>query len=160
VYFGTTSPAPFHHDNGTDKSWDPGTLEGRQTYYWRIVAKDANGSRSSGERKFTTVCVDDNGASLVAPCSPSPANGKDKVNTKTSLSWQCGGTDCDQEVTFTVYLGTSSDLGPDDVIGTTTAHTFKPPHELNGDTKYYWKVVAHAGITNRPSPAWSFKTRD
>jgi hypothetical protein len=158
VYFGTASPAPFDHNNGTEKSWDPGTLEGRQTYYWRIVAKDDNGTRSSGERKFTTVCVDDNGASLTAPCHPSPSNGKEKVNTTVSASWECGTTDCTEDVTFTVYLGRSTDLGDSEVVGTTTAHTLKFP-TLRGGTNYYWKVVAHAGITSRSSPVWSFKTK-
>jgi hypothetical protein len=159
VYFGTATPAPLHHNNGTSKSWDPGTLEGRETYYWRIVAKDANGTSSSGERHFTTQCADDDGASLTAPCTPSPPNNKDKVNPKVTLTWACGATDCDQEVTFTVYLGTSSTLDDGDIVATTTAHTYKPSG-LRGDTNYYWKIAAHAGATTRPGPLWHFKTRD
>ncbi|HKW13549.1 MAG TPA: hypothetical protein VJS69_03600 [Candidatus Krumholzibacteria bacterium] len=159
VYFGTSSPARFDHNNGSDKSWNPGTLAGRQTYYWRVVAKDANGSRSSAERKFTTAC-DDNGASLDAPCTPSPSNGQQKADPKTALSWECGTTDCDDPLTFTIYLGKSATLDDGDIVGTTSARSYKPgPGMLKGKTTYYWKVVAHAGITDRPSPVWSFKTR-
>ena len=159
VYFGTSSPPPLHHNNGTSKSWDPGTLDNRETYYWRIVARDANGTASSGERHFTTQCAEDFGASLTAPCDPSPANGKEKVNPKATLAWGCGVTDCDSDVTFTVYLGTSSSLDEGDIKTTTSARSYKPP-ELRDDTTYFWKVVAHAGNTNRPSPVWHFKTRD
>jgi hypothetical protein len=159
VYFGTSSPAPLELNNGTSKSWDPGTLEGRKTYYWRIVAKDANGTSSSGEQHFTTQCIDDNGASLTAPCNPSPPDGKDNFNPKGTFTWGCGVTDCDREVTFTFYLGTSSGLDESDNVTTTTAHSYKPS-ELRKNTTYYWKVVAHAGITNRPGPVWHFKTKD
>lgn len=159
VYFGTSSPPPFHHNNGSDKSWDPGTLDGSQTYYWKIVAKDANGTQASAERKFTTACDDTDGTSLTAPCTPEPPNGKQKVNPKTSLTWGCGAVDCNLDVKFTVYLGRSSDLGEDDIVTTTSSHSIKPS-ELKGNTTYYWKVVAEAGTTTRSSPLWSFKTRD
>jgi hypothetical protein len=158
VYFGTSSPPPLHHDNGASRQWDPGTLGDQQTYYWKIVAKDANGTQSSGELSFTTVCTDDSGASLTTPCTPSPFDGKDRVNTNATLTWGCGITDCEQEVRFTVYLGTSPDLGESDIVTTTASHSFKPSG-LRSATTYYWKVIAHAGITNRPGPVWSFKTR-
>lgn len=158
VYFGTSSPAPLEHNNGTSKSWDPGPLEGGQTYYWRIVATDAIGTSSSPEQHFTTQCIDDNGASLTAPCTPAPPDGKDKVNPKGTLTWGCGEADCDQEVTFTVYLGRSSILDDGDIVATTTARSHKPTG-LRAGTTYYWKVVAHAGTTNRPGPVWHFKTK-
>lgn len=158
VYFGTASPPPFSHNNGGGKQWDPGVLENNETYYWKIVAKDDNGSVSSGERRFTTQCAEDFGTSLTAPCDPSPPSGKDKVDRKVTLKWGCGVTDCSGDVTFTVYLGTSSSLDEGDIKATTTARSYKP-EELRGDTTYYWKVVAHAGITNRPGPVWHFKTK-
>jgi hypothetical protein len=37
VYFGTSSPPPLDHNNGSVKSFDPGLLEFSTTYYWRIV---------------------------------------------------------------------------------------------------------------------------
>jgi len=159
VYFGTASPPPYDHNNGTSKRWDPGTLQDRQTYYWKIVAKDDKGTRSSAVLTFTTVCHDDNGASLTTPCTPSPPDGKENFNPKGSISWGCGVTTCDEHVTYTFYLGTSSDLGADDIVTTTTSRTVKPP-SLRGGTTYYWKVVAHAGSTDRPGPVWRFKTKD
>src|SRR5262249_43981751 len=55
VYFGTTTPPPFDHNNGADKTWSP-TLQYDTQYYWRIVAKDNNGAKSSETRSFTTPC--------------------------------------------------------------------------------------------------------
>jgi hypothetical protein len=54
VYFGTTSPPPFHHDNGSVKTWDPGPLSHATTYYWRVIARDANGSTPGAFWSFTT----------------------------------------------------------------------------------------------------------
>jgi hypothetical protein len=158
VYFGTSSPPPLAHNNGTNKSWDPGTLSQRQKYYWKIVAKDDKGTQSSGVMSFTTRCSDTTGASLSSPCDPSPPNGKDKVNPGTSISWGCGVTDCGEDVTYTFYLGKSPDLGSDDILTTTTSRSVKPSG-LSGSTTYYWKVVAHAGSSDRSSPVWHFKTR-
>ena len=49
LYFGTNSPPPLHHDNGSAQSWDPGVLASATTYFWRIVAKDASGSVTGPE---------------------------------------------------------------------------------------------------------------
>jgi hypothetical protein len=74
VYFGTTSPPPLDHNNAAARTWDPGTLQHETTYYWRIVAKDGNGSTSSAEWSFTTEA-----APCVMPPSAvaltAPANG-------------------------------------------------------------------------------------
>ena len=160
VYFGTSSPPPLHHDNGTSKSWDPGALEQETTYYWRIVAKDANGTRSSSERTFRTRACD---ISLTAPCNPAPRDDKDDVNPKMgSLSWQCGivtAAECDVDVTYVVYLGRTADLTESHRFGTTTSQSIKLSGTLQGNTTYYWKVVARADDVSRSSPVWTFETR-
>lgn len=160
VYFGTSSTPPFHHNNGTAKQWDPGTLDDGQTYYWKIVAKDANGATSSTVHDFRTLFCADN---FTAPCSPSPADGKDNVVLKPNLSWGCGASTvegCDGAgISYVVYLGTSSALDESDRLGTTTSKTFKV-NGLKGDTTYYWKVVATNGETSKSSPVWEFHTRN
>jgi len=156
VYFGTSYPPPFRHNNGDDKRWDPGTLDENRTYYWRIVAKDANGSRSGGERRFTTGC---GGEDLSAPCKPKPENGKNDVDPKANLEWECGESECsDEDVTYVVYLGVSSSLDEGDQLGTTTERKWDLP-TLDREKTYYWKVVASIGGSSKASPVWSFGTR-
>jgi hypothetical protein len=155
VYFGTTSPPPLDHNNGTAKEWDPGTLEPGVGYYWRIVARDANGSQSSPEISFRVGCEE----APDAPCTPSPPDGKDRVNEKATLSWQCGTSNCGLSVTYDVYLGTTPDLGAEQKVASTTVRSWK----LEGaakHTKYYWKVVARNETGSASSPVWSFTTRD
>ena len=155
VYFGTRSPPPLDHNNGTSKTWDPGTFASGVAYYWRIVANDANGSRSSEERSFRLMCetVPD------APCGPSPQNGKSKVNENSSLTWQCGESNCGLSITYDVYLGTTSSLGVAQKVGTTTSRSW-PLSGVAGNTKYYWKVAARDENGSKTSPVWNFTTRE
>ena len=158
IYFGTSSTPPFRENAGTAKSWDPGTLQDGTTYYWRVVAKDANDSVSSSVRSFRTRACDDD---FSAPCSPSPTDGKDNVNPKIgSLSWECGNAtgECDLDITYAVYLGRSASLDESDRVGTTSGSSIKPPR-LAGRTTYYWKVVARTDSSAKSSPVWSFTTR-
>ena len=159
VYFGTSSTPPFRENAGTAKSWDPGTLSAGTTYYWRVVAKDANGSVSSTVRSFRTRACDDD---FTAPCSPAPSDEKDNVNPKIgSLSWQCGtatSDECDVDITYVVYLGRTEDLSEVHRIGTASSSSIKPP-PLQGKTTYYWKVVARTDDESKSSPVWSFTTR-
>jgi hypothetical protein len=47
-HFGTTSPPPFvGTSQDEEKSFEPGTLQYATKYYWRVVAKDANGDTES-----------------------------------------------------------------------------------------------------------------
>jgi hypothetical protein len=56
VYFGDSSPPPLVGDDQVGTSYDPGTLEGGTTYYWKIVARDDHGATAEGpEWDFTTV---------------------------------------------------------------------------------------------------------
>jgi len=48
VYFGTTNPPPLVENNHTTNSYDPGTLEYEQTYYWKIVAWDDHDASAEG----------------------------------------------------------------------------------------------------------------
>ncbi len=43
VYFGTTSPPPFIH-NQTSTTFDPGTMASYTTYYWRIDEVNPGGT--------------------------------------------------------------------------------------------------------------------
>jgi hypothetical protein len=55
VYFGDSSPPPLVVSGQGGTSYDPGTLEGSTTYYWKIVARDNHGATAeSAEWDFTT----------------------------------------------------------------------------------------------------------
>ena len=54
VYFGTTSPGTFQ-GNQTGTTFDTGTMANNTTYYWRIDAKNAQGTTTGVVWSFTTV---------------------------------------------------------------------------------------------------------
>jgi len=55
VYLGDSSPPPLVVSNHGGPSYDPGTLEGGTTYYWKTVARDNHGATAEGpEWDFTT----------------------------------------------------------------------------------------------------------
>lgn len=157
VYFGTSSPPPFHHDNGDSKSWDPGTLELGKTYYWKIVARDDNGSVSSPTWSFTTVltCI----TPPTEACSPTPADYADDVDDDTDLSWGCGDSQCQGTVTYDVYFGRDPSPDNGEFLGSTTNRHWSLPR-LNDDTTYYWKVVTRDARGSTTSRVWRFQTAE
>src|SRR5262249_43011716 len=119
VYFGTTTPPPFHH-NTTSKYWDPGVLQKGQTYYWKIVAKDAHGSNASSVRSFTT------SSCQLLPLDVqllTPLDGAVNVPTTQSITWAGGGSQCGLAGSFDVYFGTTT-MPP--LVGNTTLKYWAP----------------------------------
>jgi len=157
VYFGTTSTPVLAESNVSAKTWDPGTLTKGATYYWKIVAKDDNGTTSSAVWRFQTElppCLDP----PLAACNPSPANNATNRNRDSNLSWGCGTTQCGKTVTYDVYFGKSAALTEADKVGSTASKSWALPH-LEGLTKYYWKVIARDANGPTSSPVWSFTTK-
>jgi hypothetical protein len=90
------------------------------------------------------------------PSSPSPANHAAGVSLDADLSWTGGDPDAGDTVTYDVYFGTGSSLPK--VSGDQSACSYDPG-TLNGNTKYYWKIVArdnHQAYTI--GPLWDFTT--
>jgi len=55
VYLGTANPPPMVASNQTGTSYDPGTMENKETYYWKVVSWDNNGASTPGSTwHFTT----------------------------------------------------------------------------------------------------------
>ncbi len=154
VNFGTTSPPPFNHNNGTAKTWDPGALSYSTTYYWQIVAKDANGATGGPVWSFTTEpCV----ATPTVVCTPTPANGRTGVSEKTNLAWQCGDSQCPGLTpTYDVYFGTSPTPG---FRTTTTSKSLNLP-DLQKNTTFYWQIITHDANGTTAGPIWSFTTKE
>jgi hypothetical protein len=156
VYFGTTSPPPFDHDNGTSKSWDPGTLANATTYYWRIVAEDANGSTTGAEWSFTTAdaaCIDP----PTVACDPSPVASSTGISINANVSWGCGVSVCPGlTATYDVYFGTE----PAPEFRVTTSSKAWDPGVLEYNTTYYWQIVTGDGNGTTVGPVWSFVTEE
>jgi hypothetical protein len=150
IYFGATSPPPFDHTD-TLKVWDPGPLNTNTIYYWRVVAKDANGRTTSPEWQFRTVC--DLGPSSVTLVSP--ANNAINVSVIDDLSWRGGDSRCaGLTATYDLYFGTSS---PPPFHHSTTIK-YWDAGILSKSTTYYWRVVARDDNGSDSSPEWTFTT--
>lgn len=112
-------------------------LNANTKYYWKVVAKDANGgSGSSAVNYFTTLNNSPHAFNLSLP-----ENNSTNAELNVSLSWEAS-TDPDQDpVVYDVYFGTESE--PVTKVSTGQSEiTYTPSSDLNQNTKYYWKVVA------------------
>jgi Viral BACON domain len=157
VYFGTTSPPPLHHNNGGVKTWDPGTLANGTTYYWRIVATDANGSTSGPEWSFTTEVIPCTDPPTIA-CTPNPPDAKVNVSENANLAWGCGDSQCPGLVaTYDVYFGTSPT--PTTLVGSTAVKAWVLPR-LNHLVTYYWRIVTKDANGTSTGPIWSFTVKN
>jgi hypothetical protein len=158
VYFGTASSPPLAEANVSVKTWDPGTLTEGVTYYWKVIAKDENGTTSSVVWRFQTElppCLDP----PLAACTPTPSNNQGNRNRDVNLAWQCGTSACGKAVTYDVYFGTTATLGEAQKLGTTSSKSWALPR-LNSLTKYYWTVVTRDANGETAGPVWNFTTKD
>lgn len=129
------------------------------TYNWKVVAKDDKGGIAESDI-WTFTIGDVNIYAPTVPEAPTPANSTSNVDLKPTLSWT-ESTDRDEHtVTYDIYLDTQNP--PDNKIATALARpTFNISQELQGNTQYFWKVVANDGNGQETSGAvWDFTTRN
>ena len=83
VYFGTTSPPSKIVSNQSGTTYDPGTLDYKTTYYWKIIAWDNHDSSASGSIwEFETVeDTTDPEISNITTTTSSP------LDTSSSYGW-------------------------------------------------------------------------
>lgn len=93
------------------------------------------------------------------PGQPVPADGAEEVSARTILAWQYQdpGLGEPRPTLFDVYLGLAPDLGPAQLLGTTSDEQWTPAL-LAPLTTYYWRVTARR-VAATPGPVWSFTTR-
>jgi len=143
VYFGTTNPPAFVH-NQAATSYDPtGDLAVDTTYYWQINERDAVNVYTGDIWSFATV-------NPYQASAPSPADGATGVAVDATLSWTKGTT----AVSHDVYLGEAADalvLVSDNQAGV----TYTPDVLFSGMT-YYWRVNEFDGTDEIEGPLWSF----
>lgn len=123
-------------------------LDLNTTYYWRVIARNNEGSNASGTQSFTTVPQP---APPLPPTSVFPQDGAVWVAPAATLRWVT-----DPSATrYDVYLGTTN---PPPSVGSVTEPTFTPSAALTNGTVYYWRVEAvnDAGVTS--GETWRFVT--
>jgi hypothetical protein len=156
VYFGKTNPPALKAVDQTSTTYSPGHLSSYVTYYWKIVARDNNGSETTGPvLSFTTL---NNPAQF---SSYSPDDGATGVSQTPTLTWSASDPDPGDTLVYDIYFGTSNP--PPLVISGKVGPTYKPGQStpLVHMTVYYWKIVArdnHGAQTE--SPVISFTTLD
>jgi hypothetical protein len=147
-----TSGIVFDDSTITDTSRQVGPLANSTTYYWRVRAKNWNGTSGWSETwSFTTVAL----PLLSPPILLSPANNLTNVSCLPVLAWQAvtGATSYHLQVasdnTFTSILVDQAGID---------STTFQAGW-VDASTVYYWRVRAsNATGTSAWSDTWFFST--
>ncbi|HWN81761.1 MAG TPA: Ig-like domain-containing protein, partial [Candidatus Udaeobacter sp.] len=140
----------------TDTQFDPGPLSYATSYVWRVIAT-SNGGVSQGPLwSFTTVSSPDPNQPPDVPCNPAPVLDANDVPVDVALDWECTGDPDGDDVTYDVYLGTSTDPA---LVASVPGPPYQPSSALANDTRYYWRIEARdeQGAVS-PSPLWHFDT--
>ena len=136
IYFGTSSDPPPVYYAWPETTFDPGVMDFDQKYYWKIVAEDIYGAQKSGPKwSFTTGHNDPPNT----PSNPSPADGSENVPLDITLSWSGGDPNPGDTVLYDLYFSTNN---PPTIWKRDLEVTSVSVQNMEGNTKYYWKVIA------------------
>jgi hypothetical protein len=142
VHFGTDSPGTLQC-NQTDTIFDPGTMAGYTTYYWRIDSVNSQWGTAVGTVwSFTTLDL--------RASNPNPPDGATGVSITTDLSWTAG----PGAISHDVYFGTSN---PPPFLDNQSLTTFDPG-TLAYNTSYYWRIDELNSSGTTTGTVWSFIT--
>ena len=152
VYFGTTNPPPLVASNHTQNSYTPGLLTATTSYFWKIVARDAQGLERTGPVwTFATVANP-------VPYGPTPPNNGFGA-APMALKWSVSDP-LVYPVTCDVYFGTTN---PPPLVASNVGSAigpllfvYAPGGAIVSGTRYYWKVFAHTIYGGAMGPDWSF----
>ncbi len=135
----------------TSPSKAVGPLSTSTTYYWRVNAKNTDGTSAwSDVWSFTTVPP-----ATAAPTLTSPTNSATDQPLSLSMTWNA----VSGASTYRVQLSANSDFGGTVVDDSTLTSAAKDVGPLSASTTYYWRVNAkNAGGTSTWSDVWSFTT--
>ena len=90
------------------------------------------------------------------PSNPSPAHQATGVSVNADLSWTGGDPDAGDTVTYDVYFDTTAAMT---LVSNDQSATTYDPGVLQGNTKYYWKIVATDNHdASNSGPVWYFTT--
>ena len=155
VYLGKNmTPFPVAVNITESKYSPPDILAYHPEYYWRIVARDPNGSSTSGPLWHFMTELENQLPNV--PNSPTPSNGTRDVSVNVDLSWLGGDPDLGDSVTYDVYFGTSNSPL---IVYHNQSDLSYDPDPLAYNTSYYWRIVAwdDQGATT-VGPLWNFTT--
>lgn len=154
IYFGIDNNPPLNKSGYTNTSYDPGTINFNTKYYWKIIAKDSQGSSTTSPIwDFTTVNFNQQPNT---PNNPTPQNGTTLINIDQDLYWNGGDPDINDTVTYDVYFGS---IKPLEKVANNISATTYDPGNLSNSLTYYWSITAwdnHNNSTN--GPEWYFTT--
>ena len=94
------------------------------------------------------------------PSNPSPTNHATDVDINANLYWSGGDPDPGDTVTYDVFFE-ANDPTPDVLVSNNQSGTTYDPGTMNGNTQYYWQIVAwdNHGAT-AAGPIWDFTTEN
>lgn len=156
VYFGTdaTLEAAEYQGNQTGTAYDPGTLSGNTTYWWRIDEANAQGTTTGPLWSFTTVAAVTPGSAPDPATNPAPTSGATGVAVSQTLSWSAGSG----ATSHAVYFGTDSSPDETEYKGNQSGTTYNPG-TLTKSTTYWWRIDEVNSTGTTTGTVWSFTTR-
>jgi len=153
------SPAQDFHSQPTETTapvlWVSGLAQG-QTYYWKVVAKNSLGQKTSNSGILWSFSVK---PADIPPSAPgsfvllTPLNDAQDMSVNPTLLWSSSeGADF-----YSVWFGSQLPISQTQIV-------YEPsyaPGPLEEATTYYWTVTAHNAYGDTPAqgdPYWSFTT--
>jgi formylglycine-generating enzyme required for sulfatase activity len=134
-------------------SWNTNDLNGPHTIYAKAFDTSGNSAISD---IITVTVTEDLENSPNPPTNPLPSDNASSISVNTDLSWDCTDPD-DDPLTYDVYFGTSSNPL---LVNSGQSSTTYDPGTLNGETTYFWMIVANDNNTNSTTgDIWQFTTR-
>ncbi len=127
-------------------------LTANTTYYWAVIASNANGEAMSEVWHFTA--KDETAFPPGISALISPVQGKTNVVTSPTFSWKAA-TGADS---YQLIVSTQRDLGSPFYDKSGLTATSQSVSGLAEGTKYYWAVVAHNNTGDTPSATRDFTT--
>jgi len=153
VYLGTSSSPPLIESHHVTKFYFPGILNDGVTYFWKIIARDNQGSTSEGPLWQFHPFAESGNNPPDTVSNPWPEDGATNIAPPVTLTWTGGDPDGD-DVTYHLYWGLTEALTNHAHDIDTTTYTLL---NITFWYRHYWKVIAedeHGAATE--GPLWEF----
>ncbi|MDP8240488.1 MAG: formylglycine-generating enzyme family protein [Candidatus Hatepunaea meridiana] len=153
IYFGVEANPPLIRQGLDRESFNPGTLNSGQKYFWKVVVNDNHGHSTEGPIWYFS--TREPNRPPYQPVNPSPVESAVNQPLDIVLSWQCSDPD-DDRLLYDVFFGTSNTPPKDSTDQSETSYN---PGSLNFEQTYYWKVEAKDNQDHSTEgPIWQFTT--